>query len=114
MGLLQEMQEITKEYARQSEETVKYLCEVVGVEYREPEKAFQMVTDFCVKGYHIKIEPFNSPGVETGQHIFLTDLAGERVIGYKITIDFKDFKVWKTKMPIPGVLPVLQEGGVIN
>lgn len=86
----EQIKALQNQYAKVSVAKVQEICDLVGVEYRDPKFAKDLVADLKNKGMVLSVEKFAEPDVMVGQQIVLRDLEGRFVKGYKVWIDFKE------------------------
>lgn len=111
MTLISQMiKDLTEQYKELSVECMEDLCDMAGVEYREPKEAELLVKDMLKRGYKVKVVKYNHDGCSVGQYLILTDMDLNVVHGYKIYIDFERFAIHKENITENEQVPFLKEG----
>lgn len=87
-------------YATTSVEKVKELCNVAGVDYKEPNQARELAQDLHSRGFVLRIAKHSQEDVAVGQSLVLRDLQGTFVQGFEVWIDFQDDYKVKTRQII--------------
>ena len=77
-------------YATVSVNRMEELCNIGGVEYRDPSQASTLLKELYQKGYKLRVSKQMVEDVAIGQILVLRDLSGAFIRGYQIWIDFKD------------------------
>jgi hypothetical protein len=102
---------LTESYKDLSVELVQDLCNMAGVEYRNPKEAKRIVEDMYEVGYRLKIVKFAESDQAVGQYIILTDLELNVVKGFKVWIDFTDYAVRKENIKSNEEVPFIKGNG---